>query len=139
MLTENGSPVFDHLEELRSNIHYIDLKVPAGRHEVMLKTTQTRNNNGQFSLQITGQKSPTLIKPGIPRFALKGENPGKVDQSTGLAALMDERQNDMASMVRALLWVKDRDQGAALELLEALFEKNPRSQLIGGLLARILS
>ncbi|MDJ0836893.1 MAG: hypothetical protein QNK37_10280 [Acidobacteriota bacterium] len=127
-----------HLEELGGNVDFVRGKLPAGRHEVVVKVTQLRNNNGQFSVQVSADQAPKLAdKPDRPTVDLTDEQLPTSIVSVGLAAELEGVSGDLAKFVRAVLFHRDRNIQAALETLEPLVESYPNSLLIGGRTADI--
>lgn len=128
---------FRNLEEIEPNILYLAAELGPGPHEVVLKTTQTRGNNGQFSLQISADRTPRLLEPDFPRFDLTEER-GPVERPlVGLDAELEGRDHPLAHLSRAVLALFRKDRQTALTELEPLLERYPRSQLVGGLMARL--
>ncbi len=128
---------FRGLETLSPNIHHLRLRLGPGRHEAVVKITQTRNNNGQFSLQVTAPQAPRFPMPEQPKNELAGEWPAVETPLVGLAAAIADRKGPLADFVRAVLASRAKDEQTALEILEKLHEKHPKSRLTGGALARL--
>jgi len=126
-----------NLETLSPNIFYYRTRLPAGRHEIVVKISQTRNSNGQFSLQAVAAQIPAFPAPKTPQFALAEARAETARPDVGLAAAIADRDAPMADFVRAFLAGRLRDEQTAHELLTALQERYPRSSLIGGELARL--
>jgi len=125
------------LEEKGSRVIFLEVPVTKGRHEVVLKTTQTNQSNGQFSLQITANQSLNLAStPEKPTIALKGRKPGKRVQ-VGLAARLNGKQGPLVAFCQAFLASYEKDIATQERLLSKLFMDYPASQLVGGELAEV--
>ncbi len=135
----NGDLVgrYNMLEEYGPNIRYLRLTLPAGQHEVMVKTTQTRGNNGQFSVQVTADQAVSFPAPGNPAFSLSGKSAKAADVQVGLAAAIAKDQSEFAKFQRAFLAILDKDDATALALLEEVHESAPASLLVGTLLSEV--
>lgn len=125
------------LEKHGSRVHNILLPLKPGRHEVLLKTTQTRTANGQFSLLISADQPVGLtVTPTGLSHKLKPGKPAKKVQ-VGLAKALADRDEPLARFVKAFLASKNRDNETEHRILEALYEDYPNSQLVGGQLATV--
>lgn len=127
---------YRHQEELGPNVNFFRANLPAGRHEVVIKTTQTQTSDGQFSLQLTG-KGLKQLDASVPSIVLEGQNNDVEDIQVGLAASLSDRDGGLAELVRAFLSLLEKDTEVALTKMEALAEVNESSKLIGGAIARI--
>lgn len=126
------------LEKSGPRVHYVDVPLPAGSHEVVLKTSQTRRSNGQYSLQITAQKPVVLAeKADNPTKQLGAAKPGK-RVSAGLQAALQGNTHPMARFCQAFLADYNKDIATQEKLLSKLVEEYPNSQLIGGELSKTL-
>ncbi len=125
------------LENLGPNVNTFEGTLAAGRHEVVVKTTQTGASNGQFSLQLTGAAQPQLLMPDAAHYDLSAMRHQVVRVDAGLLAELDGRSGELVDLVRAYLLLRAKDDEQALELLEPLAASNGESMLIGGALARL--
>lgn len=123
---------FDQLEELVPNIHRLSTSLPPGRHELLVKITQTRNLNGQFSLQVTANDPVTFLTPDRPEFAVGQRRLDATPCNVGLADLVDDRADGLSAFITAFLATRDHDVERAVESLEALHDQHPDSQIIAG-------
>lgn len=125
------------LESDGPRVQFVAVNLGKGQHEVVLKTTQTRQANGQFSLQLTAAQPPVLpMESAIPSKELaKGKTAKQV--RVGLLAALDGRTEPLADYVRSFLAQYDKDKETQQRLLEKLVEANPKSQIIGGSLSRL--
>ncbi|CAM2007813.1 tetratricopeptide repeat protein [Acanthopleuribacter pedis] len=128
---------FNMLEEYGPNIRFFKVKLPAGEHEVLVKSTQTRGNNGQFSVQVTGKQPVSLLKPGNPVHDLSDKVQTAETIQVGLAAAIADETSDFAAFQRAFLAILDKDKATSLKLLEDLYESYDGSLLIGTLLSEV--
>ncbi|CAM2067546.1 hypothetical protein SCOR_19345 [Sulfidibacter corallicola] len=128
---------FPLLEEYGSNIRHLRRRLPAGSYEVVIKTTQTRGNNGQFSLQVTADKQPSFPEPGKPQTDLAGSWDKVEHIQVGLAAELEGDSSEMADFLRAILAEKDKNDEQTVSLLEKVFEKHPQSVLVGTQLSAV--
>jgi len=126
-----------HLQELGSSISYIRSKLPPGRHDVVVKVSQLRGNNGQFSVQVTAPQAPILLKPEQPKLDLTAQMAQVEEVKTGLMAELDGRPGELAELVRGVLHRRDKDAQRTLAIFDRLAQKHPSSLLVGGLSAQI--
>ena len=125
------------LEKQGSRVHTIQLPLEAGRHDVLLKTTQTRTANGQFSLLMTAaQPLDMTVTPSSLSHKLKAGKPAE-RVNVGLAKALEGRDEPLARFVRAFLAAENRDTETQHRILESLYEQYPNSQLVGGQLAGV--
>lgn len=125
------------LETLGPNVSTFEGRLAAGTHEVVVKTTQTSANNGQFSLQVTAAQAPRILVPESARFDLGSKRHQAERVDTGLMAELRDRNGELADLVRAYLLLRAKDDEQALESLEPLAALHGESMLIGGALARL--
>ncbi len=123
------------LEEISGNITYLKLPLSAGVHEVMIKTTQTRETNGQFALQVTAPQAPEFMTPGTPTHALSGEMANVEEPEAGLAEIIADSKSDAARFIRAYLALQNKDRQTAHHILSSLFAAQSESILIGEMIA----
>jgi len=125
------------LEEIGPHISTVSSQISQGRHEIMVKITQTRDLNGQFSLQVTSDEPVNFIPPGHPTFSITGKSTQAKEKKTGLAGKIEHRSDDLSNFVKAYLARRNHDMESALAILEDLHLRYPESQIVGGFLADI--
>lgn len=126
-----------HLELERGRINAVRAELASGHHEVMVKITQTRGQNGQFSLNLEG-RGISFPEPGLPSLDINGEAWQAQPITYGLRAKVAEDESALGRFVSAFLLAGERDIEPSLTLLTHLYEAYPSSQLIGGSMAEIL-
>ena len=102
-----------------------------------MKVSQTRNNNGQFSVQVTAEAPLQPLRPNQATKDLNGEILSVDRVSVGLQAELADRSGDLAQFVRGVLALKAKDSQTALEAFEGLYDRHPKSQLVGAALANL--
>jgi len=125
------------LEEIDGNIHYLQLPLEAGDHEIMVKTTQTRETNGQFAIQVTAPQQPRFLKPTRPTRNLKGKFPSVTSPPVGLASMVDESTSDAARFIRAFLAQQNKDRQAAHAIFSSLLAAQSESLILGQMMATL--
>lgn len=126
-----------HLGDITPNVRHVELPLPAGDYEVMVKVTQTQGANGQFSLQATAPQMPDGLPPGEPTLGLAGRWQDVREPTVGLAAELVDVDHPLADVGRALLALDARDEEGALDVLTRLYDRHPQSQLVGNMLANL--
>lgn len=126
-----------NLEEFGRKVRVFSARIPKGSHDVVVKLTQTRGLNGQFSLQITGPQDPTFPDPARPVHDLQMSEPVAREIATGLTQTFADDDSDLARLVLAFMDQVFKDDDRAVDTLEQLYTAYPMSQHVGGLLAQL--
>lgn len=127
-----------NLEEIGPNKFYSSATLPAGEYEVVIKTSQLRNKDGQLSLQITAPQAPEFLKPeGPARFALEDGEPMAAVAVRGLRAQLEGNRGELPLFAQALVLLRDRDLEPALDIFNDLSQMHPASLLVAGRTAEI--
>ncbi len=125
-----------HLEREEGRIQSFRANLPAGHHEVLVKITQTRGKNGQFSLSLLAD-GLQISEPKYPALDLNQKRWKAKPVSYGLKQKVTGDPRPLARFVAGYIAAGERDLQLALTTFENLVQSNPSSQLLGGILAEI--
>ncbi|MCB1042863.1 MAG: hypothetical protein KDC35_07985 [Acidobacteria bacterium] len=126
-----------HLELETGRVKAFTASLPAGLHEVMVKVTQTRGQNGQFSLNLEAD-GLSFPEPGYPQLDVSNQKLPAKPTTYGLKAFVDQSSTELARFVDGYLAAGERDFQRSLARFDELSQIWPNSQIIGGALSELL-
>ena len=129
-------------ENLGSAIQNATFFLKKGMHELVVKSTQTQQTDGQFQIQLAASLPLVFPEPAPPQLPLTDKKIKASPYYSGLEKLVFESKDDgphssLVSFVSALVHLRSKNIEPAVTILESLIETCPKSQLIGGQLTKV--
>ncbi|MCB1049596.1 MAG: DUF3858 domain-containing protein [Acidobacteria bacterium] len=122
------------LLEMGPKVNYYRVTLAKGEHEFLIKLTQTRGANGQFSLQLSGDNFET-VSPNLPQKQLTDLAYPAMEMNPYQKELGSDRS--LALFLQGFYAQLREDDETALENYEALRQTYPDSQWAGAALANL--
>lgn len=112
-------------------VRYLKIPLKPGRHDIIVKLTQTGDNNGQFSILLDAEKAITNLVPEQPKTNIGDKAVSFTEVQVGLAKDVADAESGLAGFIRAFLAMDTKDEETAERILVDMYQNHPNSQLLG--------